>query len=322
MKNSELKYKSWMITFLSNKEGTIELPAKDDIARIFDEEGEKWLFQEEEHENSEVVKTHYQCCLVTKIRKRKKTLLKALADSTNHPIEFIRVEKMEGSWEQAMLYCSKTEGRVGETIRSATISVEYDYSDIEFLTHRENRFPWQNSIIDELFESFPHSLKDPDDRTIYWISDETGCSGKSKLIKCMCCYFPFGTKISFGSANQLRSAAISAGPQRLYIIDVPRTLGADDSINDILSTVEDLKNGYVVSSFYGNYQKLIMKPPAIVIMSNMRCPVGKMSADRWRCYFIDQKELKYAVENKDYLDKNYSLSHEGQIIDRINEINY
>lgn len=313
MNKPELKYKSWMVTILTDKEDIIDLPAKEDIVTVFNEEAEKWLFQEEEHENSEVKKTHYQCCLVTKIRKRKTTLLKSLSDALNHPIEYIRVEKMAGSWEQAMIYCSKPDGRVGDTIKSATINVAYDFSDIKFLEDPEKRYPWQNKVLDKLFSEIPHTFKDCDDRSIIWITDEQGCNGKSKLLKYICAHNDLCIKLSFGTANQLRAAVVSAGPRRAYIIDVPRTLGADDNMNDILSTIEDIKNGYIVSSFYGNYQKLVMNPPVVIIMSNARCPVNKLSKDRWECYVIKDRDLKYSLDNEDYIQKGYSMTHEGEI---------
>lgn len=319
MDKPELKYKNWMITILTDKDDTIDLPLKETVRTVFNEEGEKWLFQEEEHENSEKKKTHYQCCLITKIRKRKSTLLKSLSDALAHPVEYIRVERMAGSWEQAMLYCSKAEGRVGDTIHSASISEPYDFADIKFLEDREKRYPWQNKILDKLFTEVPYSFKVSDDRSIIWITDEQGNNGKSKLLKYICAHNDLCIKLSFGTANQLRAAVVNAGPRKVYIIDVPRTLGADDSMNDILSTIEDIKNGYVVSSFYGNYQKLVMNPPAVIIMSNSRCPINKLSTDRWECYIIKDRDLKYSLDNIDYIEKGYSMTNEGEINYRSHE---
>lgn len=311
-----------MITILTDKDGELSLPSKDDMTRVFNDEGEKWLFQEEVHENSEVEKTHYQCCLTTKIRKRKNTILKALADDLPHPIEYIRIEKMQGTWDQAMLYCSKTESRVGDTVKSTSISVDYDFSDIEMLNDANRRYSWQNEILDQLFTRAPYEYKISEnmDREIIWITDEKGNSGKSKLVKWICSYNNTAVKISFGTAGQLRAALIGAGVRRLYLLDVPRTLGTDDNMNDVLSLMEDLKNGHVVSSFYGNYTKLIMTPPLVVVFSNQRCPTSKLSTDRWKCYTIVNKELRYSFENIDYIEKGFSFSHEG--IPRNNEIDY
>lgn len=188
---------------------------------------------------------------------------------------------------------------------------QYDYQDVAFLGNPEKRFPWQNTLLEELFDSIPHSLKTADDRTIVWVTDQQGCSGKSKLVKYMCSHNDNTAKLGFGTANQLRSAVVTVGPKKLYIIDIPRTLGEDDSVNDILSVIEDIKNGFVVSSFYGTYTKLIFTPPHIVIFSNSRCPVNKLSGDRWKCYIILEKELRYSIDNFDYIDKGYSMTNEG-----------
>lgn len=313
MDKSELKYKNWMVTILSNKEGTLPLPEYQELRRVLNEEGDKWVFQEEAHENAEIEKTHYQACLITNIRKRKKTLLKNLSDALNHPIERIRVDKMAGTWDQAVLYCSKTESRTSDTQFSNNMENTYDFSDIAFLDDEEKRYPWQNKILEELFTETPLIIKTPDDRTIYWITDEQGNSGKSKLVKYICTHNDLCVKLSFGTANQLRAATVTMGARKVYILDVPRTLGQDDSMNDILSQIEDLKNGYVVSSFYGNYQKLLMNPPHVVVFSNQRCPVEKLSKDRWKCYIIKDKELKYSIDNEDYVDKGYSMAREGEM---------
>eukprot|EP00481_Brizalina_sp_1-RS-2013_P001407 TRINITY_DN3518_c0_g1_i1.p1 TRINITY_DN3518_c0_g1~~TRINITY_DN3518_c0_g1_i1.p1 ORF type:complete len:107 (+),score=12.12 TRINITY_DN3518_c0_g1_i1:404-724(+) len=75
----------------------------------------------------------------------------------------------------------------------------------------------------------------------------------------------------------------------MYIIDIPRTLGEDDSIMSIISVIEHIKDGYMVSSMYGKYQTLTMEPPHVIVFANMPCPRGLMSLDRWDCYNIDSE---------------------------------
>jgi hypothetical protein len=36
--------------------------------------------------------------------------------------------------------------------------------------------------------------------------------------------------MTFGTTSQLKSAIISAGPKKVYLIDIPRTIGEGDSI--------------------------------------------------------------------------------------------
>lgn len=313
MDEKELKYKHWLVTIMNDSKGTTPLPPEDEVRNCFDKCSEKWVFQEEVHENSELKTTHYQCCLTTAIRYRKTSLLNKLASELSHPKERIRVDRMKGTWDQATLYCSKEESRVGDTVRSASMQNVYAYEDIAFLKDPSERYGWQNTLLKKLYEQDPHLLKDPDDRTIYWVTDETGNCGKSKLVKYLCAYNDNVCKLSFGTANQIRSGVAALGAKQLYILDVPRTLGEDDSVNDLLSAMEDIKNGYVVSSFYGSYTKLLMAPPALVVFSNLRCPVSKLSQDRWKCFLIkEDKELYYAKENEDYFRLGYSCYTEGE----------
>jgi hypothetical protein len=58
------------------------------------------------------------------------------------------------------------------------------------------------------------------------------------------------------------------GPKRAYFIDLPRTQGFYDKKGDLLSVIEEVKNGHVMSSMYGKGGVLIMPHPHIFIFSN------------------------------------------------------
>lgn len=51
----------------------------------------------------------------------------------------------------------------------------------------------------------------------------------------------------------------------VYTIDLTRTQGA---YNDLFSTIEQIKNGYVVDVIYGKYNEAIFKPPMVIIFTN------------------------------------------------------
>lgn len=310
---SEHKYKSWMVTVLSNKKEVREkwLPSEEELYVCLLELGDKFVFQHELNENSlEEGTSHFQCCIQTNIRTRKSTLLSRLSKTLQHPVERIRVEKIEGTWSQAVEYCSKEESRLGLAVFSPAQGRQYDQSDISFLSRKENRYPWQNRILDEIFTKVPTAFKTPDDRKILWITDKQGCSGKSKLVKYLCSFNCDCVKISFGSANQIRSAVVATGARTLYLFDIPRTLGSDDSMSSILSVIEDVKNGFVVSSFYGKHNQLLMQPPHIIVFSNMKCPVDALSIDRWEIYYIQDKYLTKTLDK--YYPSEYALK-EGLI---------
>jgi hypothetical protein len=63
-------------------------------------------------------------------------------------------------------------------------------------------------------------------------------------------------------------------------------------MNDLISTIEDTKNGHLTASMYGKNAQLFMNPPHIICFSNAQCPVELMSGDRWILYEIDSKSKK------------------------------
>jgi len=309
MKVSQLKYSSWMVTIMDLKNPWVRTLDKTKVEKVFEEMALEYAFQEEVNPNASEYKTHFQCYLKTKIRTRKDTLLKLLAEKLSYPIERIRVEKVEGTREQAIAYVTKVDTRAEDLpVVSKLIKKEwsskYDHSDVKFLAEKVNRYPWQQKIFEILFTRDESRITDPDDRSIIWITDFEGCTGKSKLVKYICTTYDDVAKLSFGTANQLRSSVAQLGKRLIYIIDIPRTLGHDDSINDVISVIEDLKNGFVVSSFYGNYNELIITPPHIIIFSNKQCPLEKLSKDRWLVYNIYQKDL---IESQKFITNNEEL---------------
>jgi hypothetical protein len=181
----------------------------------------------------------------------------------------------------------------GEFILGDGSSLAYFGEDVKLLESNEQRFPWQNKLLETIFDIDKKKFLDPDDRTIIWIYDSKGCTGKSKFVKWMCVNHPEEvTKIIFGTSGQLRSSFISAGIKICYFLDIPRTKGNDDSIECIISAIEDLKNGHLVTNFYGKYKQLLMNPPHVIVFSNDKCPKELMSQDRWLKFEIKNNQLK------------------------------
>lgn len=288
----ENKYKKWVVTiFYKDKEfegmdnSLIEVAFRD--ANI-----KKYVFQVEKAPTTGAI--HVQACVELEDRKRHSTLLNSLHKTFCVPKTAVTLERMFGSFEESALYCSKAETRMEgfEPCFAQSIQPPYKGEDINFLKDKDKRYPWQNALSLLLFETDETRFKEPDDRTIHWITDIYGNSGKSALVKYYCFNYTGCTKVSFGSAAQLRSGVIDAGPNVIYFIDIPRTLGTDDSLNNTISVIEDLKNGFVVSNMHGKNRRLMIKPPHIVVFSNMKAPTEKLSSDRWELRFIGHnKEL-------------------------------
>jgi len=142
-----------------------------------------------------------------------------------------------------------------------------------------NPYPWQQNIIDMI-------QQDPNDRKIIWIDDSHGNVGKSKLLKHLC-FNGLAKRVPMGNATQLKTNVITQGAARVYCVDIPRTIGSTEKMHDLISAVEEVKNGWVASAMYGKHQELYMEPPHVLCFSNMPPPSYMMSPDRWVIYKIN-----------------------------------
>lgn len=290
MSDSNYKYKFWVVTIKGRLNApATDLPTPAKVISVFKSLGDGYTFQLERSENNMY---HYQCCLLSKIRKTQKTMLNDLNSELNYNRELIEVDR-SFDFPQSIKYCSDANKRVEDTpCYSTETSLQYSEEDIEFLDSEENRYPWQRKFMSIFFVEDETILKNPDDRTVYWVQDSRGNTGKSKFAKWLVRRYPNITKIAFGTSTQLRASVITEGPKQFYILDVPRTLGSDDSMKSVLSVIEDIKNGYVKSGMYGESRSLFITPPHVLVFSNMECPVKNLSTDRWKqCYINSLKEL-------------------------------
>lgn len=284
--SSENKYKNFVFTWNANSDGDLIQPySLDDFLKQY---AEVYVFQEERGE--ETHRLHYQGAFKTKIRKRVSTVIKEFEKEYGILIKYLTVNRMCGDWEENYNYCTKEDTRVGEVFQS-TILEEYEQRDLYLLKDRRNWFPWQTTLANKVLLQNSLTVSIADDREIIWIEDSTGCTGKSKFCKLLCSSNSDIIKLPFGTSSQLRSSVICAGRRKLYIIDIPRTTSDEDDMRALISTIEDVKNGYVVSSMYGKYQDLFMEPPHIVIFSNDSPPYKMLTSDRWTSYTIDKDSL-------------------------------
>jgi hypothetical protein len=313
MTKDDLKYKNWVFTWNAENDGTII--STENLRVIFSDYAETYCFQAEE-----VSRLHYQGMFTLNVRKRFKTVLNDIQrklDSLSLTIDTksLTIDRMHGTIEEAIEYCTKTDSRVEGPYYSYNIQ-PYIPHDLAVFIHTDNLYKWQRDVMQMIFGEhqigFAKSclIQPADDRTIVVIVDKKGNSGKSKLVKNLCYMFPKQVaKLAFGSSQQLRSAIISAGPRKAYFLDIPKTLGDSDNIPDIISAIEDLKNGFIVSSMYGKYANLMMAPPHIILFTNFEIDTDMMSIDRWKVYAVTSvKTLLRMKVNPPKLTMNEQLA--------------
>lgn len=286
-KQQSYKYSNWVCTIKTPLDKSIELPDPVQVVRVFREFCSDYTFQEEVSSNG---MKHFQCAFKTKIRKMQQTVLNDIARELDYPLNLVEVDRSQ-DFAAAVNYCSdKSKRSENSAVYTTNTSLKYSESDIIFLDDKANRYPWQNKFMFEFFDESEVNFKTPDDRTIYWVQDSAGNSGKSKFAKWLVRRYPNSTKIAFGTSTQLRASVIDEGSQQFYILDIPRTLGSDDSMSSVISVIEDIKNGYVKSGMYGKSAELFIEPPHIVVLTNKECPTNLLSEDRWRVYSINRSK--------------------------------
>lgn len=310
--DQQKKYKRWIFTW--NADNDNNLLRTKTLRDILEAYTVTYAFQLEK-----CTRFHFQGCFELSIRRRKSTVLKDIEkllqdkydpEMQNRTVQNLTIENMNGSLEEAVAYATKLDSRVDAPVYSSNIR-PYTPSDLDLIVNNEGTYTWQKDLLWMLTgdrDFHPRFYIEPaDDRSIVVIVDVWGNSGKSKFVKTLCFYNPQEIiKLPFGTAQQLRSSVISAGAKKVYFLDLPRTLGTSDNVDDIISTVEDIKNGFITTSMYGKHQQLMMLPPHIVIFTNKDIPQHLMSMDRWSVYDIgvlkNLENRKRKLQNLNYHD--------------------
>lgn len=292
MDNTSNKYSNWVFTLMEGSDPE-SLPSSTQLGESLEKISDRFVFQLESCPSTG--RKHFQGCFITRIRKRHRTVLMELGIELSIEISQLTVNRMIGTWEQNIEYCSKEDSRVSSRVflsKELESEEEKKYKGKDLAVFSEKGFyPWQSSINDIIFEDDSFNIKAASSREVYWVQDLEGNTGKSLYSKYLCYNNPNITKLAFGSGSQMRSSVVEEGPQKCYIIDIPRKLCNDDFQNNIYSVIEDLKNGFVKTSMYGKSKTLFMEPPLVIIFSNFECPTEKLSVDRWKIYSIIRNKL-------------------------------
>lgn len=221
---------------------------------------------------------HYQTFVHLCERLRARTLQKALLDDMPSTLDTIGVEPCSTSGISALRsYAMKTDTRVRGPYADVPIYLGAD------LVCMRDPLPWQQQVLDMI-------ARPPCDRRIIWIRSFRGCVGKSKLCKWLCFKNQKSIKfIGVGTAIQLLSSAIATGPRRCYLCDLPKIPSKESPLRELISAVEQIKNGFVISSLYGRAAEMYLPPPHIFIFSNSDAPFRYFTSDRLVAFYIEDK---------------------------------
>ena len=199
-------------------------------------------------------------------------------------------------------YCMKKD----ETYRSGPWGARKIYNGGDLQAMLANPYPFQTDVITMV------RLEQPDDRKIIVYVNEGGCVGKSKLVKYLC-WQGDAKSVPLGTATQIKTVvAEDAKDYKAYFIDLPRTTGKQEHMADLISAIEAIKNGMVVSAMYGRDTKKFMDPPHVIVMTNHMPPLKMLSADRWDIYRLNSDDPRSEPEYVDRFMLSQSESQESQ----------
>lgn len=213
-----------------------------------------------EHEDGPNI--HMQGYLRLKVKERPK----ALARRLNQYLKGIRCTTASNNGCAALRnYAAKEAGRLAGPW---TDDSHYNGQD---LLPEEKMPKWQQDLGKYLRTK-------PEERVIHWFYDPQGGRGKSKFRKWAALTLG-AVCIDYDTTANIRNNVITAGPQKIYIVNLTRAKPNEIGKGDLYSALESIKDGHVVSGKYKGGQ-LMMNPPHVVVMANALPLEGMWSADR------------------------------------------
>lgn len=139
----------------------------------------------------------------------------------------------------------------------------------------------------------------PDSRKIIWIFDAQGCKGKSAWALWLAASRPNDvTYFNWINAKDGTAQIATAPAKKAYIFDLERNCPAVDK-GEFYALLEQLKNGYVISTKYMG-ARLLMPVPHVFVLANFDCPRRFFSINRFMHF--DLSEPKKPWSTADTLD--------------------
>lgn len=137
---------------------------------------------------------------------------------------------------------------------------------------------WQNKILENL-----NTI--PDDRTINWVYDKIGNSGKTVFCK----YLHYHKKafvIKSGKANDAKYILKEEKVCRDIVFDLSRS--NEEFVS--YTCIEEIKDGHFFSGKYES-KSMLISTPHIYIFCNFLPNINKLSKDRWKIWNLSNDTL-------------------------------
>lgn len=147
-----------------------------------------------------------------------------------------------------------------------------------------------------------------DNRTIVWLWEPTGCTGKTTIAQYM--HRMYGAILVGGKSDNMKYALVRFRElvkmdPKIVIVDIPRSVYRISGTT--INGIEELKNGLFFAGKYESGMVDSSSPTHMIVISNHVPPVNKFSKDRWKIVKIDnetwepifQQPEEFLVEDKE-----------------------
>ena len=147
--------------------------------------------------------------------------------------------------------------------------------------------PWQKDAFN-LFEQIP------DDRTVHWICDKEGNSGKSWFQNYVQAYFGYNRVFQCDLRMGHRDICHIMRKRSISTIDIflfNDSRSASGSEVNLYRILDNIKDGQAMASKYDGNIISFKTPNIVMIFSTVYPDLNKLSGDRWRIYDVNRDKL-------------------------------
>lgn len=239
---------------------------------------------------TETGRLHYQGYFQTE----KKVRIQQLVSLVQEVFPGMHLSPSSTAGRQALkTYCMKADTRVAgpwkdgvqvpTTALEDVVSTPFDgKKKFALLEDEKTRRPFQEAL--RLYTREP-----PDDRTIVWVTDTTGNSGKTIWARWM--RWKYGSSfLTYGSTKDVLNLVCKEGAKRTYIFNLPRSRPKEAFMMDLFNTLESIKDGEVINMKYET-SRLEMDCPHVIVLANFLPSEEErqhLSRDRWKFFGINR----------------------------------
>jgi len=241
---------------------------------------------------------HYQLAIKANSLCTKKKVLEAFEEKIEGHINV----QIQFNLEDMKNYCSKETNFISEQYSGKIYKHQWQ---MDFLERKpqlkevlNSPYLWQEFVRNELLN------KVPDDRTVDWIIDPVGNTGKSSFARAYVSEVPTdGILIKIDNLDRMELTLIKKienyrikyyKDPKVIFFDFPR---ASDPSKIISATalMEDAKSGHLETNFGGKHKEIEISDVHIVVLSNNAPDLSILSVDRWRLWRLGGRQYENII---------------------------